>query len=101
MDVAIDHGVADNLVSEMDQHVDAMRQTWQSAVREFEDLKASGAMTGAASEACQLAVQRTNEHVEQIVAKDKQLFEDIRAAHADDLHTEEESAGMFSGLGNH
>lgn len=101
MDIAIDHGVADNLVSEMEQHVDAMHQTWVSTVRELEDLKASQAMTGAASEACQLAVQRTNEHLEQIVAKDRQLFEDIRAAHADDLRTEEESAGMFSGLGSH
>lgn len=101
MDVAIDHGVADNMVAQMDGHVDAMHQTWVNTVREFEDLKGSGAMIGAASEACQLAVQRTNEHPERIVAKDKQLFEDIRAAHADDLNTEEESAGMFNGFGNH
>ncbi|MBU8820337.1 hypothetical protein KL864_31135 [Mycolicibacterium goodii] len=100
MDVAIDHSVADSLVSQMDSHVDSLHQTWLSSVREFEDLKGSGAMMGAASEACQLAVQRTNEHLEMVIAKDKQLFEDIRAAHADDLHTEEESASMFSGLGN-
>lgn len=100
MDVSIDHSVPNTMVSEMEQHCDGMQQAWRASVREFEELKGSGAMLGASSETCQLVVQRTNEHVEQLVRKDRQWFEDVTAAHADDLRTEEESAGMFTGLGN-
>lgn len=100
-DVAIDHGVAGHLVDQMEQHSDSFYQTWLATVREFEDLKASGAMTGTASDACQLAVQRTSEHVAQLHQKEKTLFENIRNAHTDDLHNEEESGSMFHGLGTH
>jgi len=101
MDVAIDHGVANHHVDQMEQHADAINSTWQNTVREFEQLKASGAMSGASSDACQLAVARTSEHQTQLYQKEKTLFENIRNAHSDDLHTEEESASMFHGLGTH
>jgi hypothetical protein len=99
--VAIDHGVAGHLVDQMEQHSDAINQTWQSSRAAFEDLKAAGAMLGQASDACQLAVQRTSEHQAQLHQQEKALFENIRNAHTDDLRVEEESASMFHGLGTH
>ncbi|WP_195165918.1 hypothetical protein [Mycobacteroides abscessus] len=98
MDVLIDHEVADNLVNHMDEAKQAVHTTWKQAFQEFEDLKASGAMLGASSDAAQAAAIRTNEHFDQLDQKDTQLLEDVRNAHADDLRTEEESASMFTHL---
>lgn len=99
MDVAIDHSVANPLVNEMENHANDGFNTWQQAKAEFENLKASGAMLGAAVEACQLAVARTDEHATKLHQEDLQLLDEVRHAHGDDLRTEEESANMFTGLG--
>lgn len=96
MDVAIDHGVADNLIGQCESHADDVLHTWNNTKMEFEQLKASGAMLGAASNSCQVAVDRTDALIRELHRQDKQLFEEVRAAHGDDLRTEEESATMFT-----
>ncbi|ASL18390.1 hypothetical protein [Mycobacterium intracellulare] len=95
MDVLIDHAAANATVSQIDEHREARYHLWQQLLREFEDLKASGAMLGQASEACQLAVMRVNDEVERQNQSEIQLIEHIRSALADDLHNEAESAALF------
>lgn len=98
-EVMIDHVAVNHTVDTLDTQRESRMSAWHQIRGEFESLKASGAMLGTASDACQMSVMRVDEEVTTQNQHEITLFESIRHAVEDDRITEEESSQMFTALG--